>query len=81
MQLAQQEAYSHCDAAVDFGSAGWRGHEVTAGAAFVQRDAAHIDPFAFQWTGELDGIGRNPPYEGGSRAILATHRHIGPSVG
>jgi len=46
MQLAQQEAYSHCDAAVDFGSAGWRGHEVTAGPAFVQRDAAHIDPFA-----------------------------------
>ena len=79
--LAQQEAYSHCHAAVDFGSAGWRGHEVTAGAAFVQRDAAHIDPLAFQWTGKLDRIGRNTPYEGGSGAILATHRLIGLSVG
>src|SRR5262249_25469400 len=47
MQLAQQEAYSHCDAAVDFGRVGWCGHEVTAGPAFSQRDAAQID--CFNW--------------------------------
>jgi hypothetical protein len=81
MQWAQQEAYSHCDAALDFGSAGWRGHEVTAAPAFVQRDAAHIELFAFQWTGKLDGIGRNTPYEGGAGAILPTRRLTGYSFG
>jgi hypothetical protein len=53
--LSEEKADAHIDIAIDFGLASRRGHEVSAGQAFVKSNPAHVDLLTLQWTGELDG--------------------------
>jgi hypothetical protein len=48
MQLSEEEADAHIDIAIDFRLASGGGHEVSAGQAFVESNAANMDLLTFQ---------------------------------
>jgi hypothetical protein len=52
VELSEEQADTHLDIAIDFRLASGRGHEVSAGQAFVESNAANVDLLTFQRAGE-----------------------------
>ena len=79
MQLAQEQAHAHGDVALDLGLAGGRGHEMTAGLAFMESDTANMDLLSLQRPREPNRVGRDASHQVGSGAVAADRRFAGSS--